>query len=157
MTKKTLRYAGIGPREIPEPVSDRIVKIAAFLKRNGCLCETGGARGADQAFKKGAEDQVRIWTSMDTTEASKVIAAAFHPAWDNCSIFAKKLLGRNPYILLGPDLQSPVDFVITWTITPLRGGTSMGLRIAKRYGIPVCNLAFMRPDQVRGFLKRMIE
>jgi hypothetical protein len=51
-------------------------------------------------------------------------------------------MARNSYCVLGEDLQSPVDFVLTWTPNcALVGGTAQGLRIAMDYNIPIFNLA----------------
>ena len=51
-------------------------------------------------------------------------------------------MARNAYCMLGPDLKSPVDFVLCWTPNAkVVGGTGQGLRIALDYNIPIFNLA----------------
>ena len=53
---------------------------------------------------------------------------------------------RNVHQILGKDLQSPVNAVITWTVNgALVGGTATALKIAMTAGIPIFNLG--RPDQ----------
>ena len=53
---------------------------------------------------------------------------------------------RNVHQILGEDLQSPVNAVITWTVNgALVGGTATALKIAMTAGIPIFNLG--RPDQ----------
>jgi hypothetical protein len=48
---------------------------------------------------------------------------------------------RNSFQVLGPDLQSPVSFVVCWTTGgKISGGTGQALRIAKDLSIPIFNL-----------------
>ncbi len=43
--------------------------------------------------------------------------------------------------VLGSDLETPVSFVVCWTIGgKISGGTGQALRIAKDLGIPIFNL-----------------
>ena len=76
-------------------------------------------------------------------------AARFHPAWDRCSHDARKLHARNAAILLGTALDEPVNAVVWWTPGDQpAGGTATGIRIAEALGVPVLNLALLRPDAV---------
>lgn len=69
------------------------------------------------------------------------IAAAHHPAWGKCSPIARRLLGRNPFQVLGRDLKSPSLFVVCWTADGKdSGGTGTAIRIAETYGVPVFNM-----------------
>jgi hypothetical protein len=77
-------------------------------------------------------------------EVAKEIAATIHPAWHNCSDYAKGCHGRNVYQVLGEDLKTPVSFVICWTPEGKEvGGTRTAIVLAKRHKIPVYNLALM--------------
>jgi hypothetical protein len=81
-------------------------------------------------------------------------AARFHPAWDKCSPYAKRLHARNSAIMLGHDLGTPVNFVLCWTKDGgATGGTGQALRIAAALGIPVFNWFFPQADnQFRTWL-----
>jgi len=132
-------YAGIGSREIPYEQCARITQIAKDLDARGYLLRSGGAKGADTAFAAGSTKK-EILRPEHATEAAIKLASTLHPAWGACSDYAKKLHGRNMMIVLGKTLDSPVDFVICWTMDENNGGTSMGLRLARKYSIKVTNL-----------------
>ena len=84
------------------------------------------------------------------------IAASLHPAWERCSQGARRLHARNVAILLGPELDRPVDAVVCWTAGgAVSGGTGMGLLIASRYGIPVLNLGKTAELQVRNSMEAL--
>lgn len=54
-----------------------------------------------------------------------------------------KLHARNGYQILGDDLNTPVPFVLCWTVDGgPTGGTGQAIRIAEDRGIPVFNLFF---------------
>ena len=73
-------------------------------------------------------------------EASE-IAKRFHPAWHRLNDAARKLMTRNTFQILGPDLRSPTNFVVCWTKDGgPTGGTGQAIRIAQAIGIPVYNL-----------------
>lgn len=85
-------------------------------------------------------------STFDNKEDALAIAENLHPAWDRCSEMAKMLHGRNPYQILGRDLNTPSDFVVLWgklenMNNPLvKGGTRTGMRLALQYNIPVYNI-----------------
>jgi hypothetical protein len=69
------------------------------------------------------------------------IARKYHPAWNNLSHAAKKLMTRNTFQILGYDLNTPVSVVVCWTLGGrIQGGTGQALRIAKDMNIPIFNL-----------------
>lgn len=74
-------------------------------------------------------------------EQAMMIAEEYHPNWEACGTYARKLHARNSFIILGDCLNDPVDLVVCWTEGgKLKGGTAQGLRIAYDYKIPVANL-----------------
>lgn len=160
-------YAGIGSRLTPAEILMLMTAIAAALRARGWTLRSGHARGADQAFEAGAGEDAEIYLPGPGFERAVPIlgnvhafpglqamklAERFHPNWDACSPTARKLLARDGYQLLGPDLDDPVKwvkFVVCWTPKGTRdgrerGGTSQALRIAAAYNIPVFNL--QRPE-----------
>lgn len=90
------------------------------------------------------------------------IAAHYHPNWNNCSTYARKLLSRNAHIIFGYNLDRPVDAVITWceldNFGQPKGGTATALKMTFDRQIPVFNLYLPNKtetlDQIGRFLKR---
>lgn len=133
-----------------------MTEIASFLERKNYILCSGGAVGADSAFEKGVQnlDMKRIflpWLKFNgnnspfytISEDAIKLAKEFHPSWYRLSPFAKKLIARNGYQVLGGNLDSPVDFIICYTSNgKAAGGTGQALRIANQYNIPVYNLYF---------------
>ena len=161
----TLTYAGIGSRATPAPVLADMTKMATWLARTGWHLASGGADGADTAFAGGAPAGQRTlylpWPGYNRLGGSDCVvpgrselaacidlAARLHPAWNRCSSGARRLHGRNAAILLGVNLDRPVDAVVAFTPGgAVTGGTGMGLRIAAERGIPVMNLGAMSPRE----------
>lgn len=139
-----MTYAGIGSRKAPMNILKQAETIGASYAKKGYLLVSGGAIGMDTAFYTGCVLFYGSWIvykAKDATEAAMDLASKYHPAWHNCTPYVKKLMGRNAMIILGPNLDQPVDKVICWTENgSIIGGTGLGIRIANAYGIPVYNL-----------------
>lgn len=142
-------YTGVGSRKTPLHVLKLMEAIAKKMAFLGYMLRSGGAVGADSAFERGAGKFKQIYYAKHATPAAMQIAAQFHPAWDRCSDFAKKLHGRNSFQVLGPELNNPSQYCICWTPdgceqhihrTILTGGTGTAISIAEAYGVPVINL-----------------
>lgn len=148
-------YAGIGSRETPSDVLNKMAAIAEFLSSLDYTLRSGGAAGADSAFESGATRKEiflpwdhyngRKVNNVDTfsvlTEDHFTLAEAIHPAWDRCSHAAKRLHARNTQQILGRHLDSPCDFVVCWTKGGQTvGGTGLAIRLAKCEGIRIFNL-----------------
>ena len=153
-TKPELTYAGIGSRDTPLVVQNQMRSFARSLASWGWILHSGGAVGADQAFASGAGEAACIFTASNAHEqpgfaGAERIAEEHHPAWHRLSPYVRRLHARNVFQVLGPDLHSPVRFVLCWTPdgayrgreTGMKtGGTGQALRIADAYGIPIYNL-----------------
>lgn len=136
-------YAGIGSRKTPREMLDYMSYISKILSQSDWILRSGGAEGADTAFEKDAKLK-EIFYACDATEEAIEMASKYHPAWWACSDYAKQLHGRNAMIILGEDLKTPVDFIICWTKGGKeKGGTALGMKIARANNIPVYNLATM--------------
>lgn len=136
-------YAGIGSRETPPYICIIMQQIAQRLAVDDWCLRSGGAVGADKAFEDGAKivgGHTQIFTAQDATSEAMALAAQYHPNWGVCNEYARKLLGRNAMILLGPNLNEPVKFVVCWSADELKGGTGHALAIARAYDISVRNL-----------------
>ncbi len=155
-----LFYAGIGSRQTPPEVLSFMQTIAGFLSARHFILRSGGAIGADSAFEQGAGQRRQIflpWNGYNqkispyhqVTPPAVDMAARFHPAFRSLSPAAVKLMARNSYQVLGPDLATPSLFVVCWTPdgctgqaerTRATGGTGQAIAIADANQIPVINL-----------------
>jgi hypothetical protein len=150
-------YAGVGSRETPQPTLELMEAIAKLLGKNGYILRSGGARGADDAFKNGSlkhklylpSETHRGLTGINCLTLPKwavaeQLAEEYVKGWSYMDGFAKKLLTRNVFIMLGENLNSPVEFAVYWAkISPrgeIAGGTGMGIRLAKDNDILTFNL-----------------
>ena len=156
---RILRWAGIGARNTPDPVLADMIALARQMADAGFHLASGGAAGADAAFAAGTPAEQRtLWLpwegynelsgpdcrtlSAERMQACMKIAERLHPAWDRCRAGVRRMHARNVAILLGPNLDTPVDAVVCWTEDgKIKGGTGMGLLIARERKIPVINLA----------------
>jgi hypothetical protein len=158
---KTLKYAGIGPRQTPLEVCEGIVDIARQLDHLGWMVRSGYAQGADQAWEAGhvpaAREIYLPWDGFNAkspdgrsyavcpyTDELEAVAKMSHPYWDGLSNGGKKLMMRNVAIILGHDLGDPVQFVAYWSQQKQpQGGTGNAVRLASLYGIPSFNIGFV--------------
>lgn len=161
---RNLIYAGIGSRETPVEVQQRMARMAMVLGKLGWTLRSGHAPGADQAFEYGAKQvqgKMEIYLPWDGFEGARVdnksyfsgfistdlevkairIAADNHPNWSACSDGARKMHTRNVQQIGGRELNVAVDLVICWTKNGSgAGGTGQAIRIAQREKIPVFDL-----------------
>lgn len=163
MTNLIKFYTGIGSRKTPTPILMIMTQLALKLSKLGYVLRSGGAKGADTAFEKGASKK-HIYIASDATQESMQLASKFHGAWHLCNEYIKRLHGRNAFQVLGSDLKTPSKFVVCWTPDGAvchedrsisTGGTGTAISIASHYGVKVFNLA--RPDhlaKIKRFLNK---
>ena len=141
----SLCYAGIGARNTPDEILADMSRIGDNLAREGYTLRSGGAKGADTAFEHGAAlatGATEIFTAQDSTAAAEELAGLYHPNWGACRSYVRSLHGRNSMILMGQNLDTPVDFIVCWTPGGMvTGGTGQSIRMAEGLGITVVNLA----------------
>jgi hypothetical protein len=145
----TMTYAGIGSRQTPQEVLNKMTEVAKYLDGLGYTLQTGftfkdkntglDEEGADKAFSDGAQNKILFGpsgirktingeTSVDTynpnvTTKSTDVVKEVHPAPEKLSPGALKLMARNTNQIFGKNLDSTVDFVIFYapeTNNPLR-------------------------------------
>jgi hypothetical protein len=156
-------YAGVGSRETPQEALRLILRLSDSLVREGWVCRTGGAPGADSAFADGTRDydpdslEVYLpwdgfngWGRHDSCVVrtspqveAYAIAAQHHPGWKRMGKGARTLHARNAHQILGFDVTAPemVDLIICWTKGGKGGGgTGQAIRMANHYKIPVYDL-----------------
>lgn len=150
-------YAGIGSRDTPQFIMDGMTKLAVRLRSYGYILRSGHARGADTAFENGAGILKEIFLPYDGFEGGRPngttmilsqpqwaidLARDIHPLKKRLSGRNLDFHSRNMMQVLGESGKSPVDFVICWTENgQIKGGTASAIKLAKREGIPVYNLA----------------
>lgn len=146
-------YAGIGSRETPLEIKDKIKIIVEYLNKLDYIMRSGGAPGADTFFEEYAINKEiylpwRNFNGNDSplhhpTKDALNMAMKYHPNWYRLSIGARKLMARNCFQVLGQDLKTPVKFIVCWTKDGgATGGTGQALRIAEELKIPIYNLFF---------------
>lgn len=153
-------YAGVGSRETPKKVLDKMTYLASVFRKAGYVLNSGGANGADSAFEDGALDQKQIflpWNGYNGRTAKyKIydeayeIASKLHPNWERLKDPVRCLMARNVMQVLGRNLKLPIDFLICWTPdactchaerTSETGGTGLAISVADKYNVPIFNLA----------------
>lgn len=152
-------YAGIGARNTPAEILDVMESIGEQLALADWILSSGAAKGADSAFERGcdrANGAKKIYLPWEgynnrvsgtnvfigSTFLTRQHAFKYHPNPGKCSPAAMNLHARNSTILLGSNLDNPVDMVICWTSGGrVQGGTGQALRIAMDHRIPIFNLA----------------
>jgi hypothetical protein len=170
--KMTKVYTGIGARNTPSPVLNKIIYIAKELASKNWILRSGGADGADTAFEDGCnlskgEKQIYLpWKGFNKSDSNLYlnlanrahmdafeIAKSIHPAWNKLKYGAKLLHTRNVFQILGWDLKSPTGMVVAWTSHGKEiGGTRTALVLARQYNIPIINLAvdeFKIPEHLK--------
>ena len=150
--QKSMTYAGIGARLTPAAVQKQMAAVAKTLEQMGFTLQSGGAKGADSAFESGVANSTnkKIFTAEDVTSETQDIAKEVHPNPSALKGYVLDLMARNTNQVFGENLDTPVDFVLTWTPdgaesssqrTQKTGGTGQAIDMASQKGIPVINLA----------------
>jgi len=164
-------YSGVGSRNVPPEIIEKIKQIAEFLALRGFTLRSGGADGCDyHGFEtgcdlvKGKKEIYLPWKGFNGSksqllfppEASE-IAATIHPAWHKLKQGAQKLHSRNVCQCLGYDLKTPSAFLIAYTENgEEKGGTRTALVLAQRHNIPVYNLGKQGDlEKLREFCKTL--
>lgn len=164
-------YTGIGSRETPKDILDIMRKLGVKLAQQGWTLRSGGAKGADWAFMEGAGSvngladiyvpwknftksdlysRYEIFVQGAYRERAIGIAKSIHPAWDRCSLVAKKLHARNIFQVMGEDISTPSTFVVYWAKEVddvVKGGTATAVHFARQQSIPTYNLLFEKDKQ----------
>lgn len=149
-------YTGIGSRRTPKEILVAFCYLGRELALRNYTLRSGGAEGADSCFEKGCdlvigEKEIYLpWKGFNNNPSELFIysnlkeamqlAEKHHPYFNRLRPAARKLIARDGYQVLGKDLKTPSDFVICWTPGGSgEGGTGQAIRIARAYGIKVCD------------------
>jgi hypothetical protein len=162
-------YSGIGARKSPPDILRLMADAASALARQGYTLRTGGAEGADEAFREGAVEAGGIvelylpWPGFNCHDRAELqhpskraleIAEAHHPRFRELPAKHQALIGRNSHIVVGANCDAPSTFALLWTPGGATvGGTGHGIRLCLGYRVPIFNLA--RADH-RARVERML-
>ena len=155
------KYAGVGSRQTPVSILQLMEATAKAASSKDWFCCTGGAKGADQAFMRGAEPDKLIvyppWKTYEEAERpqgchvvlngfdtvrARELVLELHPNPSALTRGPMAMHMRNVHIVLGSRLDRPVEFVLCWTPGgKVQGGTGMAIRTADLFSIPVINMA----------------
>ena len=173
-------YAGIGSRKTPSEVLTAFEYLGTEFAKRGYVLHSGAADGADSAFERGCDsvagpkeiflpwqgfqgrgenrDENRnTYCHYENAGDAIKIAKKYHPNWDTLSNGGRALMARNSYQVLGKDLQTPSSFVVCWTEDGKGGGgTGQALRIAKDYGIKVCDFGKFPKEQAFAVANKLL-
>lgn len=164
-------WAGIGSRSTPQDIALRQFNVSIKLANLGYILRSGGAAGSDTNFelgcdKVGGKKQIFLpikgfnnhssdlfVADWPHEEEARKIAEFFHPAWDQCTPFAKNCHTRNVAQILGWNLDKPVEFVFCYTTNgKKKGGTAQAMRIAEHHNIPIFNMFYPDVENIIKFL-----
>lgn len=156
MSSSPQKFAGIGGRDTPISVCNRMIELGMQYAERGWILRSGGARGADSAFELGYKDHPHlkeIFLPYQLYEGNKSPLYERPPqeAYDMIDLMwsdvkyrtdhVRTMFARNCQQILGANLDDPSDLVICWTRGgKVVGGTGKSIQIAKMFGIPVINL-----------------
>lgn len=135
-----IKYAGIGSRDTPFLMLEKLSFVAGKLDNKGFLLRSGGAKGADRAFELASTCKEIISPNDPIPEEAFEMAKRYHTHWHNLDDFGRRAHARNMMVIMGQYLDDPVAFVVCWTEqgAPV-GGTATGIRCAESNEIPVFN------------------
>lgn len=159
-------FTGVGSRDTPDHVQSFMGYASHVLTYAHWGLRTGEARGADAAFDRGAARGARkeVYTpergarghnsplfldAMEKRYEAWELVQKYHPYWTNLKDqYHRRLITRNVFQVLGPNLDDPSDFVVAWTVGgALKGGTAWTLILAQKYEIPIYNLGSSEGEQ----------
>ncbi len=173
-------YAGIGSRDLTPAQIDTCEKLGSWFAQCGHILCTGNAKGADQAFARGANrvnpalvylflpwssyerDAVvpgNLIVSLDDYHADKIAelevgAAEHHGAWHRLKQGGRKLMVRNGLIIDGP--AGPVEIVLAFPSNRVGGGgTGQGMRLAQSKKIELIDLNAADKSSLRALCERV--
>lgn len=163
-------YAGIGARNTPEFYQNHMSAAGKYLKEKGFILRSGGAPGADKAFEKHIDkwkhkDIFLPWLGFGkspsflagSTNAAREVVLNLHPNPGALNATSMEFHGRNVHQILGPDLETPVEFVLTYTIKgQIVGGTGMALRVAREHKIPIFNMGNTDLNEIQLGVQKIV-
>lgn len=151
--------AGIGARVTPQLILHQMENLGTKFASAGWTLRSGGALGADSAFERGfvqVSGKMEIflpWARYNGNlsnligppqEAYDLIDSLFADAKYR-SPGVRALWARNCQQIIGEKLDDPSDLVMCWTKDGKDvGGTGRALIVARKFKVPIINLALQK-------------
>lgn len=165
----------VGSRETPGEEALLLKKVGFLLANAGWIIRSGHSGEADMAGENGVllsnrPDNLEIFlpwstfaikdnprnadpscyyvaTEMENQTKARSIAASVVGHWNELNDGGKLLHGRNPYQVLGIELNHPSDLLFCYAkpdtkVGQYKGGTNTAIQIAMRKRVPVFNLYY---------------
>ena len=154
-------YTGIGSRETPLEIIDKMNAVAGFCASLNITLRSGAADGADTAFEDfcGGNKEIFLpWNNFNDRSVrddgiyvrgndvnSREIAATIHPVFERLGRGAQALHTRNVNQVLGKDAGNPDPSLFVIYYAPrtrsgkVQGGTATAVNLAESYNIPCWN------------------
>jgi hypothetical protein len=147
-----LAVALIGPRKITIEHGEHLSSLGRKLEDDypDITARSGGAPGSDQAWMRTrSQGEIYLpWPSFEIGKHPQSLMSLPEPsaralAWArwthaHASNAVQRLMARNWHIMLGPQLSTPVRYVLYANDgSPLSGGTKNAVAIAQLHGIDV--------------------
>jgi len=135
-------YAGLGCKDVSEGAEGVITQVAKGMYQSGYNLRTGSNTGAQKAFVKGAGkyDIVNPF-QYNISQYAFDLAQGNAPRWSTLSQPMKKVLASQAHIILGDNLDTPVQLVLMWENNDDSDAARFVRRLAASYYIPVYNLS----------------
>ncbi len=156
-------YAGVGSRQTPDDVLEKMREFAYHAAKRGWVLRSGAAEGADHAFEQGCDDaqgkkeiflpwprfnghQSHLATPSD---GAVRVASEIHPTWKFLRKPAQMLVARNMHQVMGPQMREAVVCLVCWTpdgcesfktYSRATGGTGTAIALASLNNVPIFNL-----------------
>ena len=155
-----MKYFGvIGDQEVDDSIKPMMLKVSKYLTEQGYTCVHGGNMGTEMTFAKGAkyEKMILPWNGFNhmrgpihnPPQKAYDLAAEVYPKWWKASKGMKKILARNAQVIFGENLDSPVEFLMTWGNNRI---TEHAESLARLHYVPVYNLSNVEYWKIMGVL-----
>lgn len=166
---ETKRYVTIvGSRETPPEVAEILKMVGTLHGNHGYFVRSGHSGVADLAGEEGVAlsknptnmELYLPWRSfgsqhndsscyivankLDNHAEATALAKSVIPHWDKLTNGGRLLHSRNPYQVLGIDLNTPSSALYCYAKKlkngQVKGGTNTAVQVALKYNVPVINL-----------------
>lgn len=139
----------------PQPILERFIRLGKYLQNKGFVLRSGAADGAFEQ-EVSYKHIFLPWPSYNNhtsnfyniDERCYQIASEIHPYWSGLKDSVRKLHARNVFQCLGPNLDTPSQFLVCWTENgETKGGTATAIRLAEKFNIPIFNFGRAGDDK----------
>lgn len=168
-------YTGIGSNSTPIDILAKMETLSSYFAVIGYTLRSGNLSSVDLSFEKGClreSGKKELWMPKpyngikrnrtilcDPSKKHIELASSYSLDWENLSDRNKLARAATVGKVLGRDMNSPVDFVLCWTIdgcersekvSKKTGDLGLAINICQSIDIPIFNLKNM--NRLQEFL-----